>query len=185
MVGKPSHVPVVSCTMFQQEEERPIPVRSDDNACPRLAEPNLPMVPRRRIVRHLSPSLSPFPSHPCYCHLIKSTNRPHYCTQPAKQALHDAPPAARHAHIGASLRLPANRHGADPLAFRTRRRRPRSQRVRRRARRAGRPHATRKPSAHQRRAEDQPPGRGQPRALHASESRFDSHEDRLGRGARL
>lgn len=83
MVGKPSQVPVVSCTMFQQEEERPIPVRSDDNACPRLAKPDLPMVPRRRIVRHLSHSFSPFPSHPCYCHLIKSTNRPHHTTAPS------------------------------------------------------------------------------------------------------
>jgi len=54
MVGKISHVQVASCTMFQQEEERPILVRSDDNACPRLAKSNLPMVPRRRIVRHLS-----------------------------------------------------------------------------------------------------------------------------------
>ncbi len=44
--------------MFQQEEECPIPVRSDDNPCPRLAEPYLPMVPRRRIVRHLSLSRS-------------------------------------------------------------------------------------------------------------------------------
>ena len=56
MVGKTSHVQVASCTTFQQEEECPIPVRSDDNACPRLAEPNLPMVPRRRIVRHFSHS---------------------------------------------------------------------------------------------------------------------------------
>lgn len=54
MVGKTPHVQVASRTTFQQEEERPIPVRSDDNACPRLAKPDLPMVPRRRIVRHFS-----------------------------------------------------------------------------------------------------------------------------------
>ena len=48
--------------MFRQEEERAIPVRSDDNACPRLAKPNLPMVPRRRIVRHLSLTLSRSPN---------------------------------------------------------------------------------------------------------------------------
>ena len=44
--------------MFRQEEERTISVRSDDNACPRLAESNLPMVPRQRIVRPLSLSYS-------------------------------------------------------------------------------------------------------------------------------
>jgi hypothetical protein len=78
MVGKTSHVQVASCTMIQQEEERSIPVRSDDNACPRLAEPNLPMVPRRRIVRHLSLT------HPRSSHLIHVVPLPpHKFDQPA------------------------------------------------------------------------------------------------------
>lgn len=37
--------------LSQQEEECSISLRSDDNACTRLAEPNLPMVPGQRIVR--------------------------------------------------------------------------------------------------------------------------------------
>src|SRR6267142_1873478 len=42
--------------MSRQEEECPISVRSDDNSCTRLAEPNLPMVPGQRNVCPISRS---------------------------------------------------------------------------------------------------------------------------------
>jgi hypothetical protein len=117
MVGKTSHVQVASCTMFQQEEERPIPVRSDDNACPRLAKPDLPMVPRRRIVRHLSltHSRSSHLIHVVPPHKIDSPPNKPYTTHRLLLGTHTSGQASDYLQI-ATVQIPSRSGpGADVL----------------------------------------------------------------------
>jgi hypothetical protein len=102
--------------MSRQEEECPISVRSDDNSCTRLAEPNLPMVPGQRIVRPTSRSaLGSTPTDDRRApHAHRPPNKP-YTTHRLLLGTHTSGQAADYLQI-ATVQIPSRAGpGADVL----------------------------------------------------------------------